>query len=33
MWQTKVSVVPVVVGALGIVKQGQADNYCEEFAW
>jgi len=25
MWQTKVSIVPVVVGALGIVKQGQAD--------
>ena len=25
MWKTKVSIVPVVVGALGIVKQGQAD--------
>ena len=25
MWQTKVSIVPVVVGALGIVKQGQVD--------
>jgi len=25
MSQTKVSIVPVVVGALGIVKQGQAD--------
>ena len=25
MWQTKVSIESVVVGALGIVKQGQAD--------
>ena len=25
MWQTKVSIVPVVVGALGVVKQGKAD--------
>ena len=25
MLQTKVSIVPVVVGALGIVKQGQAN--------
>ena len=26
MWGTSVSIVPIVVGALGIVKEGQADN-------
>ena len=25
MWNTSVSIVPVVIGTLGIVKQGQAD--------
>ena len=25
MWDTTVTIVPVIVGALGIVKQGQAD--------